>query len=114
MKQKILHHGLCSEEFEPRFIGTDYFAFYHKPCVGEKLGEGYCKITKVLIDEHMRIIFNLECLTCGKKDALKTIPWLWRSKEAKKTEKKTVDEILKIFEFSPIYKNCVGRHSWDR
>jgi len=103
----ILHHGLCSEEFEPKYVGTDYFTFFHKPCVGKPPYHGHSKITHVLIDLDGRIIFNLECRSCGFRDALKTHPYLWDADRPKEIP------YTKIFQLSPVYKKCCRKHWWD-
>ncbi|MEM2888943.1 MAG: hypothetical protein QXR42_05630 [Candidatus Bathyarchaeia archaeon] len=107
LNSAIKHHGLCSGEFAPRYVGTDYFAFYHKPCKERKPWLGYSRILHVLIDNQGRIIFNLECLTCGFKDALKTHPFLWLKEEGKEIP------YAKIFHFSPLYRQCCRKHWWD-
>ena len=108
MAPKLLHHGLCIEEFEPRWIGTDYFDFFHKPCAN-KPWHGLSDITAVLIDNQGRIVFNLKCRDCSKIDALKTSPQLFRSKEERLGE----DELLKLFHLSPKLKARCRRHVWD-
>jgi len=104
----LLHHGLCSEEFEPRHVGTDYFAFFHRPC-RDREWHGLCNITAVLIDNRGRIIFNLKCKDCGFKDALKTSPNLFRIQEERLTE----SEILRVFHLSPKLKARCRQHWWD-
>jgi hypothetical protein len=104
----LLHHGLCTEQFEPRWIGTDYFDFWHKPCRNAEW-HGLCDITAVLIDNQGRIIFNLKCRDCGAKDALKTSPQLFRSKEERLGE----NEVLQLFHLSPKLKQRCRRHYWD-
>jgi hypothetical protein len=89
---KILHHGLCTGEFQPEFQGTDYFCFKHKNCVNTHPEYGLAKITKVIIDDAGRIIFNLKCDSCGKIDALKTSPHLW----IPITERKPTKQFFKI------------------
>jgi len=104
---RILHHGNCSGEFRPLYVGTDYFTFFHAPCRYKPPYYGHSRITKVLVDEAGRIIFNLECRNCGFRDALKTHPLLWIAK------REGVD-ILKFFAFSPIYKKVCRPHWWDK
>jgi len=104
----LLHHGLCSEEFEPRFIGTDYFDFWHKPCANKEW-HGLCDITAILIDNQGRIIFNLKCRDCGAKDALKTSPQLFKTREERLSE----SEVLQLFHLSPKLKQRCRRHYWD-
>jgi hypothetical protein len=96
------------EEFQPRFIGTDYFEFFHEPC-SNKPWHGLSDITAVLIDNQGRIIFNLKCRDCGAKDALKTSPQLFRSKEERLGE----NEVLQLFHLSPKLKVRCKRHVWD-
>jgi len=68
MKQgKHFHNGFCSGKFEPRYIGTDHFSFFHKPCDEE------AKIKAVLIDIKGKIVFNVLCELCKKADALKIV-----------------------------------------
>jgi len=102
----LLHHGLCTEQFEPRWIGTDYFDFWHKPCRNAEW-HGLCDITSVLIDNQGRIIFNLKCRDCGKIDALKTSPQLFR------TNRLSESEVLQLFHLSPKLKARCRRHYWD-
>ena len=102
----MLHHGLCSEEFEPRYVGTDYFEFFHKPCINREW-HGLADITAVLIDNQGRIIFNLKCRDCGAKDALKTSPQLFR------TNRLSESEVLQLFHLSPKLKARCRRHYWD-
>ena len=104
----LLHHGLCSEAFEPRFIGTDYFCFWHVPCKNADW-HGLCDITAVLIDNSGRIVFNLKCRDCGAKDALKTSPQLFKTREERLTEA----EVLKLFHLSPRLKARCKPHWWD-
>jgi len=104
----LLHHGLCTEEFEPRFIGTDYFCFWHKPCQNREW-HGLADITAILIDNSGRIIFNLKCRDCGAKDALKTSPNLFRIQEERLSE----SEILRVFHLSPLLKARCKPHWWD-
>jgi hypothetical protein len=106
MARKLLHHGLCSEEFSPRFIGTDYFDFYHAPC-SNKDWHGLSDVIAVLIDNQGRVIFNLKCRDCGKIDALKTSPQLFR------INRLSEDELLKVFHLSPKLKARCTRHVWD-
>jgi hypothetical protein len=105
--QRLLHHGSCMGEFEPQYMGTDYFMFRHKPCVEEEKWHGHSLITAVLIDNDGRIIFNLKCRSCGKRDALKTHPSLW----VHPREKPFPHE--QFFKLSPKLKGCVKRHWWD-
>lgn len=100
---KILHHGSSKGEFEPKYLGTDYFIFIHKPC-NER-----AKVTHVLLDDHMRIIFNIECVKCGKRDALKTHPFVMVSKRPKMTEKLRKE----IFILSSKYRKCCRTNFWD-
>jgi len=106
MRREILHHGLCSGEFRPRYVGTDYFAFRHEPCK-DKEGGGHCQITRVLIDNQGRVIFNLKCRSCGKIDALKTHPYLWVR------PKPRLLPFTRIFKLSPALRPCVSKHWWD-
>jgi hypothetical protein len=99
-RNKILHHGFCTGEFEPRYQGTDYFGFYHTPCFDMPM-EGFCDIVAVLIDNYGRIIFNIRCKDCGTHDALKTTP------------SSNGDEAVKFFYLSPKLRNRVRRHWWD-
>ncbi|MEM3579590.1 MAG: hypothetical protein QXL54_05155 [Candidatus Bathyarchaeia archaeon] len=107
MRKRLLHHGLCSGEFSPRYVGTDYFTFYHVPCFRKGLEHyGHCDVTAVLIDNDGRIIFNLKCKDCGAVDALKTHPLLWHQKcESRNT--------LTRFHLSPKLKTRIRRHWWD-
>lgn len=93
MPRKILHHGNLSGQFEPFLSNTDYYYFRHKPC--NELAE----IEYVLLDNQMRIIFNLRCRKCGFRDALKTVP--------RKASRKA------IFKISPAYRDCIRKHWWD-
>jgi hypothetical protein len=104
----LLHHGLCTEEFEPRFLACDYYGFYHRPCVNERW-HGLSEITAVLIDNSGRIIFNLRCKDCGARDALKTHPFLYKSKD----ERERVGDVLKLFHLSPKLKARCRAHWWD-
>jgi len=108
MAPKLLHHGLCTEEFQPRFIGTDYFDFFHKPCA-TKQWHGLSDIIAVLIDNQGRVIFNLRCRDCSKIDALKTSPQLFRNKEERLGE----NEVLQLFHLSPKLKARCKQHEWD-
>ena len=105
--KKLLHHGDCTEEFEPQYTGTDYFTFRHKPCREEEKWHGHSLITAVLIDNDGRIIFNLKCRSCGKIDALKTHPFLWVRPKPNPFPHE------QFFKFSPKLKGCVKRHWWD-
>lgn len=78
----LVHHGMCTGEFKPRYIGTDYFLFYHTPCKETKTG-GLCDNAAVLVDNTGRIIFNLKCGECGAEDALKTKVGMWAMGEKK-------------------------------
>jgi len=98
-KTGLLHHGLCRGEFEPRYVGADYFAFYHKP------DNGYAMITAILIDNRGRAIFNLRCEKCGEEDALKTSPRLWTNFPE--------DRTIEFYHLSPKLRSRIGRHSWD-
>lgn len=100
-KTEVLHHGLCSEEFAPSYVGTDYFEFFHKPC------ESFAYIMKILIDNTGRIIFNLKCSKCGKIDALKTLA------KNDDTGKTRITAPTKVFQISPGLKSCIHRHWWD-
>jgi len=91
---RLLHHGNCSGEFKPKYIGSDYFKFYHKPCLN-KPNYGFCDIIAVLIDNQGRIVFNLKCEDCGAIDALK------------------IGAPLEVFHLSPKLKNRVNKHWWD-
>jgi len=102
MRYKILHHGLCTGEYEPFYVGADYFAFFHKPCKALAYPE------KVLVDNEGRIIFNLKCIECGKRDALKTHPYLFRLHERPKEM-----PLQKIFHLSPKLAKSVKKHWWD-
>ena len=104
----LLHHGLCSEEFEPRFVGCDYYCFYHRTCANERW-HGLAEITAVLIDNSGRVIFNLKCRDCGARDALKTHPFLFKSKD----ERERVGDVLKLFHLSPKLKARCRAHWWD-
>jgi hypothetical protein len=104
----LLHHGLISEEFEPRFIGSDYYNFWHKPCANKEW-RGLVDIIGVLIDNHGRVIFNLKCRDCGKIDALKTSPQLFRTREQRLSE----SEVLNLFHLSPKLKARCKPHWWD-
>jgi hypothetical protein len=104
----LLHHGLCSEEFEPRFIGTDYFWFWHEPCEN-KPNYGLCDIIGILIDNSGRVIFNLKCRDCGKVDALKIYPYLFKSGD----ERRRAGDVLKLFHLSPRLKARCRAHWWD-
>jgi len=104
---RILHHGNCTKEFEPKYVGTDYFTFKHKPCTDKPPFYGNAQITHVLIDHQGRIIFNLKCRTCGAVDVLKTAPYLWIPERPKPLI------YTKIFHFSPKLKQCVRKHWWD-
>jgi len=108
MPAEILHHGLCSGQFFPLYVGTDYFAFYHRPCFEAKKEPwlGHSEITAILIDNSGRIIFNLKCRTCGFKDALKTHPYLW-------IPKKDPKYAFRRFHLSPKLKSRIGVHWWD-
>jgi len=99
LEEKLLHHGLCLGEFRPRYIGTDYFVFFHEPCFS------IADITAVLVDNQGRIIFNVKCRNCGKKDVLKTHPYIFR-----KIPKNGVEN---IFYFSPKWKKRCQEHWWD-
>jgi len=33
LRNRFIHHGSCKGEFEPHYVGTDYFRFYHTPCL---------------------------------------------------------------------------------
>ena len=106
-KEEILHHGSLSAlkgEFEPRYMRTDYFIFIHKPC------NTTAKITHVLLDDQGRIIFNLECIKCGKRDALKTHPHAFIPN---RPDKLTEEMRKEIFLLSPKYKKCCRKHEWD-
>lgn len=106
--KKILHHGLCKEEIEPQYIGTDYFRFIHKDCPKEESHHiGHCRITKILIDNNGRVIFNLQCGNCGFIDALKTSAALWRSSE------KREPSLKETFQLSPKLEKCIAHHKWD-
>jgi len=104
----LLHHGLCSEEYRPRFIGTDYIWFWHEPCENRR-NYGLCDITGILIDNSGRIIFNLKCRDCGKVDALKVYPYLFKSRE----ERERAGDVLKLFHLSPKLKARCRAHWWD-
>ena len=104
----LLHHGLCSEEFEPRWIGTDYFCFWHVPCKNREW-HGLCDITAVLVDNRGRVIFNLKCRDCGAKDALKTSPQLFRTGEERLSE----SEVLRLFHLSQKLRARCKPHWWD-
>ena len=104
----LLHHGLCTEEFEPKHVGTDYFAFWHTPCATREQ-HGLADITAILIDNSGRIIFNLKCRDCGAKDALKTSPQLFRTREERLSE----SEVLRLFHLSPKLRARCRRHWWD-
>ncbi|HDD40377.1 MAG TPA: hypothetical protein ENG21_03915 [Nitrososphaeria archaeon] len=98
----VLHHGLLTYEFRPIFVGTDYFCFIHLPC------HSIADIERVLIDNNGRIIFNLKCRECGKRDALKTHPYFHRLSERPKEF-----PYREIFFLSPRLAECVGEHWWD-
>jgi hypothetical protein len=102
---ELLHHGLCSEEFTPRYIGTDYFAFFHMPCRNNE-NYGHCKETAILADNAGRVIFNLQCKDCGKIDALKTGAFLWNPQRSDEEE-------LEVFHLSPKLASRISRHQWD-
>lgn len=104
---RILHHGNLTEEFEPKYVGTDYFTFYHKPCKDKSPYYGHAQITHVLIDHQGRVIFNLKCRTCRAVDVLKTSPYLWIP------ERLNPIPYTRIFHFSLRMKECVRRHWWD-
>jgi len=101
---KLIHHGNCKGEFTPFFIGTDYFAFKHKPC-DDSNHTGFSEITAVLIDNKGRIIFNLKCTHCGKTDALKTSRKIWNLKKP--------PENTEYIYLSPNLKNQIKTHKWD-
>lgn len=103
---KFLHHGLCSEKFYPKYVGTDYFAFYHLPCAGKEWS-GFSPIKAILVDNKGRVVFNLECRDCGAKDALKCHPLLWTNPRPKETP------LQEFFHLSPKLAKCVAKHSWD-
>lgn len=105
--KKILRHGLCTEEYTPVFVGTDYFTFYHRPCIEIPPFHGHCKITAVIIDGECRIIFNLKCRSCGAVDVLKTHPQFWSSPEER--DKSPVG----LFYISSKLKSRVGNLSWE-
>jgi len=105
-EKKLLHHGLCSEEFEPRYVGTDYFTFYHIPCEKNEPWYGHSEIVAVLIDNSGRVIFNLQCRSCGYRDALKTHPFLW-------IPGKRDRYAYRRFFLSPKLKSRVQLHWWD-
>lgn len=93
-----MHHGKMSGQFEPKFVGTDYFTFYHND-------GGHAEITAILIDHEGRVIFNLRCRKCGFEDALKTKPNLWMRHE--------IPEPLERFHLSPRLKDRISKHRWD-
>ncbi|MCJ7632580.1 hypothetical protein MUP77_09345 [Candidatus Bathyarchaeota archaeon] len=102
-KRTIIHHGDSRGEFEPKYVGTDYFGFHHKQC------RANARIDHVLIDNQGRIIFNLTCVSCGQRDALKTSPYLFRVSEKPKGE----FPYTQIFKLSPNLGQCVKHHRWD-
>ena len=101
--RQAIFHGKCSGEFEPRFTGTDYFQFYHKPC------NEVADITHVLMDHSMRIIFNLKCRKCGKQDALKCTPEFKEIYDALENKDYRILEYLRrqLFHLSPEYEKCL-------
>lgn len=88
----LIHHGESKGEFEPRYHGTDYFAFRHKPCQGKE-NNGFCVIYAALVDNQGRIIFNLECHDCGRVDALKTHTFFLTKHESTEGKDHTVEAI---------------------
>lgn len=98
-----LTHGNCTGEFEPRFTGTDYCDFFHKPCNTKAL------IMAVVLDYQMRIIFTVKCPRCETVDALKfsiDFPEVYDALENHNTE--ILEYIRKvIFRLSPGYAKCV-------
>jgi hypothetical protein len=101
---RIMHHGSVegAKEFEPRYTGTDYFNFFHKPCANKE-HQGFSDIYAFLIDEQGRLIFNFKCKDCGAINALRThTDW--------DNDKITIEHIY----LSPSLKQRIGKHSWDK
>lgn len=94
---KLLHHGIDFKEFEAHRSETDYFHSYHTPCQG-KANQGYCAVIAILADNRGRIILNIRCLDCGKRDALKV-----------SAENPSIETIY----LSPSLKSRIGQHKWD-
>ena len=98
---ETMHHGKSSGEFVPLYVGTDYFYFYHEPCK-DKEHKGCCEIYAILIDNSCRVIFNLQCMDCKERDALKTAHPLWMGLRN-----------YSIFHISPNLIDRVEKHAWD-
>jgi len=110
-RKRVLHHGSpCNGEFEPKYWGTDYFAFVHIPC-RENLKEhkGTSHITKVLVDNQGRIVFNLKCRDCGTINALKTHPHFFRHPGPEEG----FEPLDKIIQLATRYKQCAKYHWWN-
>jgi len=104
----LIHHGDCSEEFEPRYQGTDYFSFIHQPCQGKE-NNGFSVIYAVLVDNQGRIIFNLECRDCHRADALKAHTFFLTKHETPEGKEHTIEAIY----LSPKLRQRVQKHDWD-
>ena len=95
---ELLHHGLCSKNFEPRATDSDYFGFWCKKC------NIISEIKAVLIDNRGRIIFNIYCPNCKAFDALKTHPDFGSRERG---------SMLSKFHLSPKLGLRIGKHEWD-
>ena len=75
MKQKntkrFPHHGIADKEHspKPRYIGTDYFAFFCPKC------NAFMNVIKIRQckggGDEGRLIFNCECYKCKYREAIK-------------------------------------------
>lgn len=93
MHEKIMKHGKMFGQLNVVYLGTDYFAFFHKPCCGtEAANSGLCHVEHLLLDFGGRIIFELRCLDCGFTDVLKTRFELWATRSEKHYERKILLE----------------------
>lgn len=102
----ILHHGNLSKQFDVEYIGTDYFAFWHKPCkTMNTSNHGHSLPKYLVIDNEGRVIFHLRCLDCGFEDALKTHLELWETPGLGQYER-----IIKIED--TLFKRLMGIKAW--
>ena len=105
-KEKPLHHGKCSKQFDVKYIDTDYFAFVHKPCRDKNAkNHGHALPKYLILDNDGRIIFHLKCLDCGFEDALKTHFELWQVPRKRDYSKRIIIE-------SKLFKKLKGTKPW--
>jgi hypothetical protein len=133
---RLIHHGSCNGQFGIS-QSTDYLWIWHKPCKeNKKKYDGRCLVTAVLLDNVGRVIFNIQCLDCHERDALKIAPERLHdtvnqqlNEEYKNLcngapsfrsilRRQAIEESLaertrQLIHISPKYKNRIARHSWD-